>query len=613
MVAFHTLSKDEFNSLADGGGGPETVGRLRASRLSKHTTMLVAVARLAAICGVTPEERQLLEEGIEALAAAPKAEYAALVGHPHTGLWAVRCLARLQRTADHAMPLSVDLGRVAALAAAAAIRAGQSFEMTVPLWRGRVYLPTLGLARIGSEHGAGQAVVRGVRGRVVIIARRTVVALPDDLERDIPTWSPVRRLTAAADGRHIEVELEDLDPGRDGLGKPLATRVPRAEFSQWQSTFEQAWRLLARDHPDRADSLAAGMVAIVPVNPAPGSSGSVTAQHGFGSVAMSLPRNGATMADTLIHEFQHSKLYAVMDLVPLHHKVPDLSYSPWRPDPRPLTGILQGAYAYIGVTDFWDRQRRLLDGSRRMFADFEFARWRVQVARAVRMLLASGRLTEHGVEFVRAMGAHSSRWLESEVPEPVRRLAEIAVLDHQMLWRLENARPDARAVRKLANAWLNDRPCSLDTDSIDVQVRAIAADDTELSVRMDLILREMGRSATDIVAPLGPSSAGPADVALVKGQPHRLVVELYEEQIAAEPARRTHWAGLAVAHQAVADPATCIFRDSPEIVFAVHRAIVQAGGNPPRPSALAEWLGAGGTGQQGAHRVRVGNRRCSGQ
>ena len=52
---------------------------------------------------------------------------------------------------------------------------------------------------------------------------------------------------------------------------------------------------------------------------------------------------------TLVHEFQHSKLSAMLDLVPLTD--PDdhgRYFAPWRVDPRPLAGLLQGVYAFVG-------------------------------------------------------------------------------------------------------------------------------------------------------------------------------------------------------------------------------------------------------------------------
>jgi hypothetical protein len=33
-------------------------------------------------------------------------------------------------------------------------------------------------------------------------------------------------------------------------------------------------------------------------------------------------------------------------------------YAPWRSGPRPLNGLLQGAYAFLGVSGFWRQQRR---------------------------------------------------------------------------------------------------------------------------------------------------------------------------------------------------------------------------------------------------------------
>jgi HEXXH motif-containing protein len=55
---------------------------------------------------------------------------------------------------------------------------------------------------------------------------------------------------------------------------------------------------------------------------------------------------------TLVHEFQHSELSVVPDLTRLYDAGPDeFYYAPWRNDPRPFGGLLQGVYAFIGVAD----------------------------------------------------------------------------------------------------------------------------------------------------------------------------------------------------------------------------------------------------------------------
>jgi uncharacterized protein len=75
---------------------------------------------------------------------------------------------------------------------------------------------------------------------------------------------------------------------------------------------------------------------------------------------MSAPPDPIIGTVTLTHEIQHVKLGALLDLVTL--TLPDDGrryYAPWRDDPRPLGGLLHGVYAYLGVTEFWRRQRNL--------------------------------------------------------------------------------------------------------------------------------------------------------------------------------------------------------------------------------------------------------------
>ena len=90
---------------------------------------------------------------------------------------------------------------------------------------------------------------------------------------------------------------------------------------------------------------------------------------------MSEPPDPETCACTLTHELQHVKLCAVLDIVRL--TVPDDGrrryYAPWRDDPRPVAGLLQGAYALVGVTEFWRRRRQLAAGAAQLRADGEFA------------------------------------------------------------------------------------------------------------------------------------------------------------------------------------------------------------------------------------------------
>ena len=133
------------------------------------------------------------------------------------------------------------------------------------------------------------------------------------------------------------------------------------------------------------------------------------------------------------------KLSALLDLVTL--TLPDDGrryYAPWRTDPRPTGSLLQGAYAFLGVSDFWRQRRRTADEATRQRADTEFVRWRPASGRVVHTLLNSGQLTPAGQHFAGQM----RRVLEACQREPVQAKAVAeARLDaerHLVRWQAES-------------------------------------------------------------------------------------------------------------------------------------------------------------------------------
>jgi uncharacterized protein len=107
--------------------------------------------------------------------------------------------------------------------------------------------------------------------------------------------------------------------------------------------------------PAHAAALDGGLRAVVPLAPDPARPlRSATARHAFGAVAVTPHPDPETMAVLLVHEWQHAKLGAVLDrydLVAPGHS-PRITV-PWRPDPRPPEGVLQGVYAHLAVTQVW--------------------------------------------------------------------------------------------------------------------------------------------------------------------------------------------------------------------------------------------------------------------
>jgi HEXXH motif-containing protein len=129
------------------------------------------------------------------------------------------------------------------------------------------------------------------------------------------------------------------------------------------------------------------------------------------------PSTGAPdMAETLVHELHHSKLATLHELVPLHRphppdRVPPTYRVGWRRDLRPVTGVLQGAYAHLALADLWYRAVRAprasgVPGSWRTRSARQFDHVHDQVAEALAVLLESDELTNEGREFVRQMRHH---------------------------------------------------------------------------------------------------------------------------------------------------------------------------------------------------------------
>jgi uncharacterized protein len=362
------------------------------------------------------------------------AELNEVLKHPYVQAWAEHCLrggsaATLPPEADH----------LAAIAAAAAIRAGAPAEVMVPVSQGHVHLPTLGRLRVGaaptgtSEPRTAEITIGGSAFQV-----RTVSGVSgkwdvhlNDAEPELD-WQPVRELRAGG----FAVRLEDTDPYRDCHQWPAAPRLAEADAARWQERFAVAWQLIESEYPVYAAGIEAGLSTLMPLaNGREGRDISASARQAFGAVGVALPADGETLAQLLIHEFQHVKLGAVCDLFELYDRADRrLFYAPWRDDPRPLSGLLQGTYAHIGVTDYWRARRHRAEGDDAVAAAERFARWRQLTAEAIETLADSGALTELGSRFVARMRATVQPWLDEPVDEAAARAAQRWAQERRETW-----------------------------------------------------------------------------------------------------------------------------------------------------------------------------------
>jgi HEXXH motif-containing protein len=591
----HRLPQADFDALASGLGDRQTIDRLRRAELSKHVLLLRAVLETAARDHPDAYAELEMVAAFRILSRVQERspeKAGELLSRPQAGAWAVDCLHRMGTAAPGGRGLRVSLAYFNAIVAAAAIPAGECFELPIALPDGTLNLPGFGDLRHRSGEGWGR--LRCTPSGLTLMADGSVRRLSG------ASWTRPERPAVTCDGLALQVDLDSGGPFLDRYAHEPIRRLAGADLDRWHRRLSDAWEILARHHPWQATAIAAGLHMIVPL-----SSGraaevvSATSGAAFGAIATSLPPDGVTLAETLVHEFQHVKLCALLDLLPLVRPGSQaLCYAPWREDPRPLSGLLQGAYAYLGVTRFWRAQRLLDPGSLR--AQVEFARRRAETLAAARTLMLSGRLTAEGRRFVGRMYAQVARWQSEPVPALARRLADDAIADHLLMWRLRHLEPSTTLLDGLFANWRSGSPpgpVPAGPEPIrvpDARFR-ISPSGRELMHTLRHTEPHRFRHWLDHgVLPGRPAdpdlSAG--DVALLREDPAGAAAA-YLAEIAAGPDRPEPWAGLVLAlHRLAADPVAALLARRLPLVYALHRRIRAESGATPDPLELAGWLTA---------------------
>ncbi|NUR52328.1 MAG: hypothetical protein HOV71_29740 [Hamadaea sp.] len=421
MTTFHELDTATFTALAEGDGGPSAITALQRAQVSRH---LILIANLLSEWPGPAAERDAIRDTLDRARAADPDRFADVVGAPLVGSWSgIVTRALGQGVADPS-----DFGQLAGIAVVAAAAAGVPADLAVPVRDGVASVPGVGALTVGdrpvrliAHHGAISADVDG--GRVLL-----------STEEDVPGFQRVRFLSAPG----VRIALDDVDPYRHGHHAPPANRLDDAELEQWDKLFAEAWGLLARQLPGRAAELAAGLRTLVPLAQTDSRSArSATIKYAFGVFGLTLPPSAAEFAVTMVHEFQHSKLSAILDLVPMTDPA-DTSrhFAPWRTDPRPLAGLLQGVYAFVGVADSWRALRAEPDIAEE--ATRKFAEARVNVAEGLRSVEA-GALLPDGVRLVRGLRKRTDELLAEPLPDDVVRAAELTLSDTFRRWSDQNA------------------------------------------------------------------------------------------------------------------------------------------------------------------------------
>jgi hypothetical protein len=183
--------------------------------------------------------------------------------------------------------------------------------------------------------------------RVVSLLARTVVPAPDPAP-----FHAVDGDTVMALADNNPLAMEEAHPDKQGNAIDLGGRP----VDVWLDALRDALARVDRHLPDLRREMALYVQALVPVGYDPERHLSASFREAIGTVYLSLHPNAMTMTEALIHEFQHNKLNALLELDDvLQNPRTELHASPVRPDPRPLHGVLLAVHAFVPVARLYER------------------------------------------------------------------------------------------------------------------------------------------------------------------------------------------------------------------------------------------------------------------
>jgi HEXXH motif-containing protein len=193
-------------------------------------------------------------------------------------------------------------------------------------------------------------------GAVVLVARS---GRRDELRLDAPPSDPpsfhsITDTLVLAGVDNNPLAMSEAHPDKAGNRLDFGDRAPR----EWTETLGNALDLIGTYMPELRAELDLYLHQIIPVGYDAEAHLSASYQEVIGTVYMTLHPQFMTMVEATIHEFQHNKLHAELELDPLlHNAFSPLYSSPVRPDPRPLQGVLLAVHAFLPVARLYQLMR----------------------------------------------------------------------------------------------------------------------------------------------------------------------------------------------------------------------------------------------------------------
>ncbi len=170
-------------------------------------------------------------------------------------------------------------------------------------------------------------------------------------EADAAPWRAVQGPIALALADNNPLAIYGALPG----DAPNAVDLGGRPVTAWLATLREALDLVAEHLPDLRAEMDLHVQQFVPIGHDPETHRSASYRQALGTVYLTLHPGLMTMTEAVIHEFQHNKLHALMEVDPVITNDPSARFpSPLRRDARPLRGVLLAVHAFLPVARLYE-------------------------------------------------------------------------------------------------------------------------------------------------------------------------------------------------------------------------------------------------------------------
>jgi len=226
-------------------------------------------------------------------------------------------------------------------------------------------------------------------------------------------YHPVGNVTHFATLDHNPIAAFETHPNKSGNPVDLGDRPE----DEWIDMLDRAFGLIESFMPGTFAEMQMMLREVIPVGYDEKRHLSASYREAVGTMYLTLHPNLMTMAEAVLHEFQHNKFNVASDSVEyLENAFHPLYKSPIRPDPRPLWGILLAVHAFLPVAELYRRMRdgghpfAALAGFEERMSDLD-----LKNHEGMEMLRAHARFTPPGLALFADLEALEQRHLAERV------------------------------------------------------------------------------------------------------------------------------------------------------------------------------------------------------